>query len=84
MAPKRESGRGGILIERGLIKFFPLKRGGLLEGGGLFEEGGGGEGGGFIEDTVIKIKTLTKYKLYELVKTMVRMSSFFIFHSYLF
>ena len=30
------------------------------------------------------IKKLTKYKLYELVKTMVRKSSFFIFHYCLF
>ena len=37
---KNNQGRGVVLIEKGLINFLPLKRGGLLEGRGLFERGG--------------------------------------------
>ena len=38
---KREGREGGGLIrERKLINFLPLKRGSLLERGGLFERGG--------------------------------------------
>ena len=37
----KDWGRGrGRLIERGLINFPPLKKGGLLERGGLFERRG--------------------------------------------
>jgi len=35
----KKKGRPGRLIERGLINFHPLKKGGLLEGWGLFERG---------------------------------------------
>ena len=74
---KNNQGRGVVLIERGVINFLLLNRGGLLEGGGLFERWGGGLNRGF---TVIK--KLTKYKLYELVETVMRMSSFFVFDNY--
>ena len=47
---KNNQGRGVVLIEKGLINFLPLKRGGLLEGRGLFERGAG-----LIEDLWYKL-----------------------------
>ena len=67
-------GRGVVVIESwgGGINFLPLKRGGLLEEGACLRGWGG----------FTVIKKVRKYQLYELVKTMMRMSSFFIFHNY--
>ena len=53
---KDNQGRGVVLIEKGLINFLPLKRGGLLEGRGLFESRGLNRG-------FMVMKKLTKHKL---------------------